>query len=354
MGRKKKQTPFIKKFIYAAIVICLAIGIIGVQQVYQRIYQPNVVLENAESTYFYIPTGSDINDVLENLYVKGYIKNRNTLEWIAEKKNYHNNVKAGRYLLKDEMSNNELIDLLRSGEQEPINVIFNSVKTKEDLAGIVSDKLEMDSLSIIKLLNDKSLAQKYGFNQHTLLTLFIPNTYEFYWNTSAIEFIERMATEYKKFWNDSRKKKAKQLGLSQSEVTILASIVLAEQNIRKDERPKVAGLYINRLRKKMKLESDPTIIYALGNPDVKRVLNKDRNIDSPYNTYKYRGLPPGPINLPDISAIDAVLNFEAHDYIFMCAKENFSGYHNFSKSYSQHLIYARRYQQELNRRKIYR
>lgn len=353
-GRKKRKGSFLKKFIYAFVITLLVVGGIATQQVYHRVYQPNVILEDAKTAYFYIPTGSNYQTVVDSLYEKGYIRNLNTLKWIAEKKNYPNNVHPGRYLLRNKMSNNELIDLLRSGEQEPVKVTFNTVRTKEELAGRVSENLEADSLSILQLLNQADFIRSYGFNQHTVLTLFIPNTYEFYWNTSAEEFFQRMAREYKAFWTPERKQKAAGLGLSQSEVSILASIVQAEQNFRRDERPRVAGLYINRLRKKMKLESDPTIIYANGNYHVKRVLNVDRKIDSPYNTYRYRGLPPGPINLPEIASIDAVLNYEKHNFIFMCAKEDFSGYHNFSETYRQHQIHARRYRQELNKRKIYR
>ena len=184
--------------------------------------------------------------------------------------------------------------------------------------------------------------------------MFIPNTYEMYWNTSAQEFVERMAKEYKAFWNDERKAKARKLGLSQSEVTILASIVQAEQNVKTDEQPVVAGLYLNRLKRNMQLQCDATLKFANKAYDVQRVLDFDKKIDSKYNTYKYTGLPPGPINLPEINAIDAVLNAKEHNYLYMCAKEDFSGYHNFTSSYNQHLRNAKKYQAELNKRKIYR
>ena len=184
------------------------------------------------------------------------------------------------------------------------------------------------------------------------MTMFIPNTYEVYWNTSAEEFVKRMAREYKAFWTEQRKAQAKALNLTQSEVSILASIVQAEQSEHRDERAQVAGLYINRIKKKMRLQSDPTLIYATGDFSIKRVLNKHMQLDSPYNTYMYAGLPPGPINLPEISSIDAVLDYEKHDYIYMCAKADFSGYHNFSRSFFQHNAYAKAYRNELNRRKI--
>jgi UPF0755 protein len=348
--KKKKKSSLLLKIGWAIVILLLIIGLYGVRQV----YSPNVSLKKSKTAYFYIPTGSDIYFVINSLYEHGYIKNRNTLEWIAELKNYHKHVYPGRYLLKDNMSNNELIDLLRSGQQEAIKLTFNTVRTKAELAGIVGAKIEADSIDIITYLQHPATAERYGFNSHSLLTMFIPNTYQFYWNTSVEEFMKRMAREYKQFWNEERKRKAAVLGLSQSEISILASIVQAEQTIRRDERAKVAGLYLNRLKKRMRLESDPTIIYALNNFSIQRVLNVDREVDSPYNTYRHRGLPPGPINLPEISSIDAVLNHEQHDYIFMCAKEDFSGYHNFSKTYAQHQVYAQRYRRELNRRKIYR
>ena len=186
------------------------------------------------------------------------------------------------------------------------------------------------------------------------MCLFIPNTYELYWNTSAHQFVTRMISEYNIFWNASRRNKASSISLNICEVSILASIVEKEQNIKKDERPKIAGLYLNRIKKRMKLESDPTLIFALGDYSINRVLNKDKKVKSPFNTYIYKGLPPGPICIPSINAIDAVLNTEEHQYIFMCAKEDFSGYHNFARTYRKHLRNARKYQKALNKRKIMR
>ena len=240
-----------------------------------------------------------------------------------------------------------------SGETVPVKVTFNNVRTKADLASKISKNLECDSLEVISLINNPEFVAKYGFNETTILTLFLPNTYQFNWATTAEEAVQRMAKEYKKFWTAERKEKARKLNLSQSEIAILASIVQAEQTVHADERPKVAGLYINRLRIGMALQSDPTLVYGLGDFSIRRVLNKHKDIDSPYNTYRHKGLPPGPINLPNIKSLDAVLNYESHNYLYMCAKEDFTGYHNFAKNYNQHLIYARKYQKELNRRKIY-
>jgi len=257
-------------------------------------------------------------------------------------------------LILDGMNNNQLVNLLRSGEQNSIRLILRSVRTKTELAANVAKYIEADSLSVISLLDDNAFCAQYGFNTTTIFSLFLPNTYEFYWNTTAEEFIVRMAREYKRFWNEDRVVKARSLNLSQSEVSTLASIVQSEQAAKKDERAVVAGLYLNRLRKGMRLESDPTLIHAIGDFTIKRVLNIHKEINSPYNTYRNAGLPPGPILLPEIESIDAVLNASKHNYLFMCAKEDFSGYHNFSESYREHVNNAKRYQRELNKRRIYK
>ena len=344
-----------KKVIISLIFIGIFIGAYIAYDMYQQVYQPNVTLNNTTEKYFHIYSNYQFDDVVHDLYENGYIINRESFEFVAEKKaNFKNNIHPGRYLLEDGMNNNQLIDLLRSGESVPVKVTFNNVRTKADLAGKLAKNLECDSLEILDLINSQEFVNKYGFNQTTILTLFLPNTYQFNWATPAEDAIGRMAEEYKKFWTDDRKAKANKLNLSQSEVAILASIVQAEQSVHSDERPKVAGLYINRLRIGMALQSDPTLVYGLGDFSIRRVLNKHKEVDSPYNTYKHRGLPPGPINLPNIKSLDAVLNYESHNYLYMCAKEDFSGYHNFAKNYNQHLIYARKYQRELSRRKIYK
>lgn len=343
-----------KKVIVSVLLIGLLIGAYVGYNMYTRIYQPNVTLAKGKTAYFYIKTGSNFSDVSNGLYEGGYIKNRTSFEWVSEKKsNFKTNIKPGRYLLKDGMSNNELVDLLRSGKQEPVKMSFDHIRTIKELAGKLSKNIEADSLSTYELLTDSEFINKYGFNSNTILSLFIPNTYEFYWNTSSEELVKRMATEYKNFWNDERKAKAQKMNLTQSEVSTLASIVQAEQSMRVDERPRVAGLYVNRLKKGMLLQSDPTVIYAVGDFEIRRVTGRHLAIESPYNTYKRVGLPPGPIVLPSIKSLDAVLNYEKHNYIYMCAKEDLSGYHNFAVNYDEHMANARRYQKELNRRNIH-
>lgn len=341
------------KFLWGILLSGLLLGAWLAWDYYGRFFKPNVDLDES-STEFFIESSYDFRDVVKALTDELIIIDSNSFKWAAEYKKYPSLIKPGRYVIFDGMNNNQLVNLLRSGEQEPVRLIVRSVRTKEALAGLVGNSLEADSSEIIALLNNEGFCQRYGFNSETIFALFIPNTYEFYWNTSAEEYVNRMVQEYKRFWTEERMRKAKQIGLSQSQVTTLASIVQAEQSAHPDERPIVAGLYLNRLKKGMRLESDPTLIYAIGDFTIKRVLNVHKQVDSPYNTYRNSGLPPGPIFLPEISSIDAVLNPTASNYLFMCAKEDFSGYHHFTSSYRQHQNNAIKYQRALNARKIYK
>lgn len=352
MAKKtKSKLGLILKIVFSVfLVLIIAGGIIGYQY-YKKIYNPNI--QTKDKDYLYIPTGSTFDDVVRIIENRKLVKDINSFEWVAELKKYPEKIKPGKYLIKKNMSNNELVNLLRAGIQEPVMVIFNNARTKEQLAGKVSKNIEADSSHVLSLLESDDFITKYGFNSESIMTMFIPNSYELFWNTSAEQFFDRIASEYKQFWTEDRKDKAKMLGLSQSEVSILASIV-EQETIKKDERPRVAGVYLNRIRKKMLLQADPTVIYAMGDFTIKRVLKEYLDYDSPYNTYKYAGLPPGPICLPSISSIDAVLNSEKHDYIFFCAKEDFSGYHNFAKTAEQHAVNAAKYRNALNKRKIYK
>ncbi len=323
-------------------------GVIG-KKYYDYIFASNILI-NTESgnDYLYIPTGSDFEDVIEILIVNGWLKNSESFRLVAERKNYADRVRPGRYLIQNNMSNNELVNLLRSGRQEPVNVSFISVRTLDILAGRLAQNIEADSVSIIQLMKNPEIHTKYGFNQFSFKSMFIPNTYQFYWNTSAEDVIQRMADEYKKFWSDERKQKAATLGYTQSQISTIASIVEAETQ-KNDEKERIAGVYINRLKKGWKLEADPTVVFATGDFTLRRVLFRHLEIDSPYNTYKYAGIPPGPINIPSVSSIDAVLNYEKHDYMFFCAKDDFSGYHSFAVTLSQHNANARRYHEALRR-----
>lgn len=351
MARKKRSSK-LRKVVVVIILIGLAGGAWKAWDLYNKVYYPNVRIETQQSTFLYIPTGSNHTDVANLLYEGGYIKNQSSFEWMAEKKNYANHVHPGKYRLSDGMNNNELINLLRSGEQEAVNVVIHNIRTLGELAGAVAGYIEEDSVSLQAMLTDADLAAKYGFNTTTFRSMFLPNTYQFYWNTSGEQFIQRMAEEYKKFWNEDRVAKARSLGMSQSEVTTLASIVYCETK-RAGDMPRVAGVYINRLRIGMALQADPTLIWAANDFTIKRVLKKHKKIDSPYNTYMYPGLPPGPIFLAPTAYIDAVLNYEDHDFLYFCAKPDFSGYSNFSKTYKQHQRYARQWQKALNERNIH-
>lgn len=315
---------------------------------YLKYFKPNV---SASQEYLFIKTGSDFNDVYSTIKSEDIL--RDTLSFLEAAKNmeYSAKVKPGRYRLQEGMSNRAFINMLKAGNQEAVKISFQNVRLKHTLAGMVSKKLECDSASISKLLDSTEYVQKFGFNTDNVYTMFIPNSYEIYWNTDAEKFLTRMHEEYTKFWNDERKSKAKGINMSLIEVSILASIVDGEA-LNDNEMPKIAGLYMNRLIKGMRLEADPTVIFAANDFTIRRVLNKHLRINSPYNTYLNKGLPPGPISMPSINAIDAVLNYEKHDYIYMCAKEDFSGYHNYASTLSQHLINAKKFQQALNERNI--
>lgn len=332
------------------IVFLGVVGYLGLYA-YNIIYKPQVA--NYDKRYFYVATGSSFNQVVEELEKKGLVKNTDGFVKLAEYKKYNINVKPGRYRVKNGMSNNDLVNLLRSGVQEEVNITFNNIRTKEELAKQITANIEAKEMDLLQLLNDEKYCSKLGFTTTTITTMFLPNTYRFYWNTNTEQLMERMKTEYKNFWTEERKKKAQDLKLTQSQVVILASIVKCETNSTKDA-PIIAGVYLNRLEKGMPLQADPTLIFALGDFTVKRVLNKDKEINSPYNTYKNLGLPPGPIFITPPSYIDHVLNYQKHNYYYFCAKEDLSGHSNFSVNYNEHLRNARKYQNALNQRGIKR
>jgi UPF0755 protein len=290
---------------------------------------------------------------LNLLEAKQVVADRKAFDWLARKKNYPANVKPGRYRVSRGLNNNDLINKLRSGEQEPLMLQFNNIRTLADLAGRISGQIEPDSLSLLMHLLNPEVAESYGFTIQEFPAMFIPNSYEFYWTSSEKQFTNRMKQEYTAFWSKGRQEKAEKAGLSRVEVSTLASLV-DQESLHNEENPTIAGVFINRLKAGIPLQSDPTVIFAWKDFTMRRVLNKHKEIDSPYNTYKYKGLPPGPICIPSISAIDAVLNYERHNYLYFCAKPDFSGYHNFARNLSQHNENARLYQQALNRRKIYR
>jgi UPF0755 protein len=349
---KKKSSFFKKIFISLLLVIMLVLGV-GGYFAYKAIYQSNVDLGDKKSQIIYIPTGANFDDVIRVLEENHILKNRSSFEFLSEKKKYRNAIKPGKYRILANMNNNALINLLRAGIQEPVQINFNGLHTVNELISRVGRRIEADSFDLKDAVHNNNYLSKYGFNENNVQALFIPNTYEFYWNTSVDQFFERMAKEYKTFWTDARKKKAKAIGYSQTDISVLASIVQAEQCCDNEEKKIIAGLYINRLKQGMALQSDPTVIFSLNDFSIQRVSYEQTRTDSPYNTYMNKGLPPGPINFVQQSSIDAVLNYNKNDYIYMCAKENLSGNHCFSKTYEQHQIYAKKYRDALNARGIH-
>ena len=300
--------------------------------------------------YLYIPTGSNLDDVVAIIKAQQILNNTESFKWVASKMNFKN-IKPGKYKITKGLSNIELVRLLRSGKQEPIKLTFQNIRLKTDFAGYIGKNFEIDSSAFLNMLDSIDLVRQYGFDEETIFCMFIPNTYELYWNTSKEKFFERMQKEYVKFWHTERLAQAKAIGLSPVQVSILASIVDQEALLNR-EMVRIAGVYMNRLNRGIKLEADPTVIFANGDFTVKRVLYKLLQKDSPYNTYKYIGLPPGPICMPSVAAIDAVLHFEKHNYIYFCAKEDFSGLHNFASNVTEHQMNARKFQQALNNRGI--
>ena len=319
---------------------------------YQDVFKPNVV-EKLDDPYFYIPTNSSFDEVLHSLHEKEILLDTASFIWVADQMNYIKpKVRSGRYKLKPGWSNRELVTHLRGGKQAPVKVILNNERTIEQVAGVVAQFIEPDSQAIVGLLSDKTYLQKHGYTPATILSLFIPNTYEFFWNKSETDFFERMLKENEKFWSkNGREAKLKKQNLSKAEVYTLASIVEKETN-KNDEKKRIAGVYLNRIKKGILLQADPTVVFANGDFTIRRVLNKHLKFDSPYNTYMYAGLPPGPIGMASIASIDSVLDAEDHDYIFFCAKPDLSGYHAFAKTLKGHNANANKYRRWISKRGI--
>lgn len=329
------------------VCILLVIAILAGYWLYNRAMKPNVTTPDQKDFSLYIPTGAEFGQVKDSLYANNLIHDHSAFEWIADKKDYPDHVKPGRYILTNGMSNNQLVNTLRGGLQTPVKVTFNNMRDVKMLAGRIGSQIEADSVSIASYLDNPQTLEQLGFNAQTIPAMFLPNTYEFYWNTSAEKYVEKMKGEYDKYWTAERLNLAKSTGLSPVQVSILASIVNKETN-KTDEMARIAGVYLNRLRSGWLLQADPTLVFAVGDFELKRVLNVHKEVESPYNTYKYAGLPPGPICIPSLESINAVLHAEKHNYYYFCAKEDFSGYHNFAKTLTEHNRNAQRYQKALN------
>jgi len=343
---KKKNILY---FLAGLLIVIMIIAFI----VYRNLFGMSIITEKNKQV-IYIPTGSSYEQVMDTLNSKLIIKNKSAFEWLAKQKHYPSLIKPGRYVINKDLNYNSLLNILRSGRQSPVRITFNNnVRTLNDIAGRIGKQIECDSSGIIDYLSDDSNYLNDGFKKETIISLFIPNTYELYWNTDPKQLYNRMLKEYHLFWNDTRLSKAKEKGLEPVEVAILASII-DDEVAKKDEKPKIAGVYLNRLRMGIPLQACPTIKFALNDFSITRVLKKYLLVDSPYNTYKHPGFPPGPIGCASIDGMDAVLNAEKHDYIFFAAKADFSGYHNFSRTLPEHNRYASLYQKELNKRKIFK
>jgi UPF0755 protein len=341
-----------KKKIIIVIIVIVIIGSLFAYNLYSRIYNSNVT----ETSFIYIPTEATFADV--QLLITPYLINSKSFLWVAEKKNYPNKIRPGKFRIKKGMSNDELVDHLRGGKAETIKLTFNNQDSYAKLAGRIALQIEADSISILKAMQETEFLNQNEFGLETGLVMYIPNSYDFYWNTSAEQFRERMLKEYNNYWNENRVERARSKNLTPIQVATLAAIVQKETS-QVNERPKVAGLYLNRLNDRWPLQADPTIIYALKqkygqDSTFRRVLNKDLRIDSPYNTYQNVGLPPGPIAMPDISSIEAVLNPKDHSYYYMCASVTDIGSHEFARTLREHNKNARKYQKWISAQGINR
>jgi UPF0755 protein len=292
---------------------------------WQICYTPNILVGKTDRVIV-IPKNADFKFVQQKFHENDIAQDLISFSFIAKLMDYDEYVKPGRYVLRGDMTNIEAVRLLRAGKQEPVRITFNNVRLVRDLSEKITRNLNIKPEEFEAALIEWTLSNKYGFNKDNILTMFIPNTYEVYYNISPEDLVEKMYKEFENFWTEERKAKAKKIGFTPIEVSILASIVQAE-SVKPNEAPVIAGLYLNRLKKDIPLQADPTLVFAVGDFTLKRVLNEHKEIDSPYNTYKYTGLPPGPVNMPEIHSLEAVLNYKESDYLYMCAKEDFSGYH---------------------------
>lgn len=318
---------------------------------YQKIFSPNVPT-SLKSEYVHVPTGSTFEEVVDLLVRENTIIDKSSFEWVADRMNYIKNpMRAGRYKIAPNMSNRALIQTLRSHKQSPVNLIIHNKRTIDQVAGLLGNLFESDSLDFLAYLTNPHNLTPHDLTLQTAMTTFIPNTYHLYWTTTPKGVFERMIQERDKFWTANRKAKAKKLGLSTKEVYTLASIVESETR-QNTEKSRVAGVYLNRLEKGMLLQADPTVVFAVGDFTLRRVLKRHLEVNSPYNTYKYKGLPPGPIYMASIASIDRTLDAENHDYLYFCAKPGGGGFHAFAKTLQGHNVNAARYHRWLKEQKI--
>ena len=342
MSKKKILIPLI---IFSTILTTVSV------YTYQMLYSPNFLI-NSEDKFIIIDDNTDFNELIKKLEDDTLINDILSFSFLSKIMEYQENIKIGAYKVKMNMTNYDMITMLRSGNQTPIKLTFTYARKMDDLAEKITSRLKMSKDDLLNYLND-NIDDYNGFEKSDIISVFLPDTYEVYWNVSPKNLTNKMYSEYKKFWNSERIAKLENINLNEKEAIVLASIVASETRML-DAADRVAGLYINRLRKNMRLQADPTLIFAANDFTIRRVLNKHKKIKSPYNTYIHKGLPPGPIRLVPKQYIDAVLNYEEHNFIYMCAKEDFSGYHAFATNLSDHNRNARKFQIALNMKKIYR
>lgn len=342
----------LKKNIFIIFSVLCAIAFIVLWLGYAAIFKSNVSI-TSESAEIYIPEKATVEEVAFLLGQNNILDNERTFLFVAQLKKFRMPSKGGRYVIQSGWSNNEIINTLRVGEEKPVMLTFNNIRTVNELSARMASQLSLDSADVMACFNDKEFISSLGFNSETVIAMFIPNTYKVFWTITAKDLFFRMKQEYTTFWNEKRLAQAKTIGYSPLEVMTIASII-DEETLKSFEKPIMAGVYINRLKRGIPLQACPTLKFALKDFSIKRILNIHKKVESPYNTYTHRGLPPGPIRVPSVNAIDAVLHYTHHSYIYFCAKEDFSGEHYFSKTLREHNAYAQRYHQVLNKKKIYK
>jgi len=338
------------KFLGLAFLAAVLVGVFFAWTPLKAIYLSGVPA-HLDNKFLFIPTGSSYEQVVDSLSKGGFVTDVESFHWLAAYMKYKRpEMRAGRYEIEPGWNNRQLIQHLRAGKQAPVNVILTNQRLTEEVAGRVADFLEVDSLSLLNTFRDPAVLAELGYTPETLMSLFIPNTYQMFWNTDARKFLDRMVKEYDAFWSkNNRREKAAALNMTPETVYTLASIVERETN-NNSEKPTIAGVYLNRLDINMPLQADPTCVFATRDFATRRVTEFHTTFDSPYNTYRYKGLPPGPISMASIASIDAVLNREQHDYLYFCAKPDESGAHLFAETYTAHLVNARRFQTWLQQR----
>lgn len=340
-----------KKILIGALIALFSIGVTCTGTIYYYLFAPQ--FHPRKMTYVHIDRDDTADSIYNKVERQGHPRNLTGFYWMSRYRKYPQNIHTGRYVIRPGENVYHVFSRLYRGYQEPMNLTIGSVRTPDRLARNIGRQLMIDSAEIAGWMNDSTFLQKMGYTPETLPCLFIPETYQVYWDMSAEEFFKRMQKEHQKFWNRERLDKADAIGMTPVEVCTLASIVEEETN-HNPEKPMVAGLYINRLHAGMPLQADPTIKFALQDFGLRRITNAHLAVDSPYNTYRNTGLPPGPIRIPSPIGLDAVLNYAKHNYLYMCAKEDFSGTHNFASSYAEHMRNARKYWDALNKRKIFK